>query len=92
MISPAAAVVDYAGPLNGWGQVLILRGAGGCHMVLSGLGKVSVAIGQTLAAGQVIGAMATQSPAELYFEVRMEGRPVDPARLMVGPSRKIAAD
>ena len=23
--SPAAAVVAYAGPLNGWGQVVILR-------------------------------------------------------------------
>lgn len=84
--SPAAALVAYAGPLNGWGQVVILRTGGGCHMVLSGLGKVAVAVGQSVAAGAPIGAMPSdgQSPPELYLEVRMPGGPVDPARLMGG--------
>ena len=49
--APATAVVAYAGPLNGWGNVVILRAGGGCHMVLSGLGKLSVAVGQSVAAG-----------------------------------------
>jgi septal ring factor EnvC (AmiA/AmiB activator) len=84
--SPAAGVVAYAGPLNGWGEVVILRGGGGCHMVLSGLGKVSVAVGQSVAAGAPIGDMPTdgQSQPELYFEVRLQGGPIDPARLMGG--------
>jgi septal ring factor EnvC (AmiA/AmiB activator) len=84
--SPAAAVVAYAGPLNGWGEVVILRAGGGCHMVLSGLGKVSVAVGQSVAAGAPIGDMPTdgQSQPELYLEVRFAGGPVDPARLMGG--------
>jgi septal ring factor EnvC (AmiA/AmiB activator) len=82
--SPAAALVAYAGPLNGWGQVVILRAAGGCHMVLSGLGKVTVAIGQSVAAGAPVGLMPGdgQSPSELYLEVRMAGSPIDPARLL----------
>ena len=84
--SPAAALVAYAGPLNGWGNVVILRAGGGCHMVLSGLGKVTVAAGQLVAAGAPVGAMPNdgQSPPELYLEVRMPGGPVDPARLMGG--------
>jgi len=84
--SPAAAVVAYAGPLNGWGQVVILRAGGGCHMVLSGLGKVTVAAGQSVAAAFPVGAMPAdgQSPPELYLEVRMAGGPIDPARLMAG--------
>jgi septal ring factor EnvC (AmiA/AmiB activator) len=84
--SPAAALVAYAGPLNGWGDVVILRAGGGCHMVLSGLGKVTVAVGQSVAAGAPVGAMPSdgQSPPELYLEVRMPGGPVDPARLMGG--------
>ena len=82
--SPAAALVAYAGPLNGWGDVVILRAGGGCHMVLSGLGKVTVAVGQSVAAGAPVGAMPSdgQSPPELYLEVRMPGGPIDPARLM----------
>jgi len=88
--SPAAAVVDYAGPLNGWGQVVILRASGGCHMVLSGLGKLTVRAGQSVAAGQVVGTMPKdgQSIRELYFEVRLRGVPVDPARLLTGTSPK----
>jgi septal ring factor EnvC (AmiA/AmiB activator) len=84
--SPAAGVVAYAGPLNGWGNVVILRAGGGCHMVLSGLGKVSVAVGQAVAAGFPVGAMPIdgQSPPELYLEVRLAGRPIDPAKLMNG--------
>ncbi|MFI4936294.1 MAG: murein hydrolase activator EnvC family protein [Caulobacterales bacterium] len=82
--SPAAAVVAYAGPLNGWGQVVILHAAGGCHIVLSGLGRVSVTAGQSVAPAYPLGVMPTSghpSP-ELYFEVRMARGPVDPARLL----------
>jgi septal ring factor EnvC (AmiA/AmiB activator) len=84
--SPAAALVAYAGPLNGWGDVVILRAGGGCHMVLSGLGKVTVVAGQSVAAGAPVGAMPMdgQSPPELYLEVRMPRGPIDPARLMGG--------
>jgi septal ring factor EnvC (AmiA/AmiB activator) len=84
--SPTAAVVAYAGPLNGWGQVVILRAGGGCHMVLSGLGKVTVTAGQSVAAAFPVGVMPAdgQSPPELYLEVRMAEGPIDPARLMAG--------
>jgi murein hydrolase activator len=84
--APAAAVVAYAGPLNGWGEVVILRAGGGCHMVLSGLGKVSVAVGQSVAADFPVGAMPIdgQTPPELYLEVRLAGGPIDPAKLMSG--------
>jgi murein hydrolase activator len=84
--APAAAVVAYAGPLNGWGEVVILRAGGGCHMVLSGLGKVSVAVGQSVAADFPVGAMPSdgQTPPELYLEVRLAGGPIDPAKLMSG--------
>jgi len=84
VISPARAVVAYAGPVNGWGEVVILRAGGGCHMVLSGLGRVTVAAGQVVGPAASIGAMPTlgQSPPELYFEVRLARGPVDPAKLV----------
>jgi len=85
--SPAAAVVAYAGPLNGWGEVVILRAGGGCHMVLSGLGKVTVSVGQSVAVATPVGAMPSdgQTPTELYLEVRLPAGAVDPARLMGDP-------
>jgi septal ring factor EnvC (AmiA/AmiB activator) len=82
--SPAAAVVAYAGPLNGWGEVVILRAGGGCHMVLSGLGKVTVNVGQSVAAATPVGVMPSdgQTLSELYLEVRLAAGAVDPAKLM----------
>jgi septal ring factor EnvC (AmiA/AmiB activator) len=85
--SPAAGVVAYAGPLNGWGQVVILRAGGGCHMVLSGLAKVTVSVGQSVAVASPVGVMPSdgQTPRELYLEVRLPAGAVDPAKLMGDP-------
>jgi len=80
--SPVAGTVEYAGALNGWGVVLILRAQGAYHVVLAGLDQVSVGPGQSVAAGAPIGKMGDRvsSDPELYLEVRKEGAPVDPAR------------
>ena len=80
VLAPAAGVVDYVGPVKGFGVVLILRLGGGYHLVLAGLETVSAAPGQSVAAGAPVGRMAksdTPSP-DLYFEVRKNGAPVDP--------------
>jgi septal ring factor EnvC (AmiA/AmiB activator) len=80
--SPGAGLVQYVGPVKGWGVILILRLSGGYHLVLAGLDRSPVAVGQSVAAGQAVGWMpdARQSTSELYLEVRDQGSPVDPAR------------
>lgn len=80
--SPGAGLVQYVGPVKGWGVILILRLAGGYHLVLAGLDRTSVNIGQSVAPGQPVGWMpdSRQSTSELYLEVREQGSPVDPAR------------
>jgi septal ring factor EnvC (AmiA/AmiB activator) len=79
VLSPAAATVDYAGPLKGWGLVLILK-AGDYHLVLAGLGSVTAEAGRTVAAGEPVGKMPGEGRPDLYLEVRKAARPVDPAR------------
>ena len=82
--SPAAGVVQYVGPVKGWGVILILRLTGGYHLVLAGLAQASIGVGQSVAPGQAVGWMpdARQSSSELYLEVRQAGVPVDPGRWM----------
>ncbi|HEY3695223.1 murein hydrolase activator EnvC family protein [Phenylobacterium sp.] len=82
--SPGDALVQYAGPVKGWGVILILRMAGGYHLVLAGLDRTSVDVGQSVAVGTPVGWMPDerQSASELYFEVREQGVPVNPARWM----------
>ena len=86
--SPGAGAVQYVGPVKGWGVILILRLAGGYHLVLAGLDRTSVKVGQSVAAGEAVGWMPeprqtedrSKSSRELYLEVREQGAPVDPGR------------
>jgi septal ring factor EnvC (AmiA/AmiB activator) len=80
--APDAGIVQYVGPVKGWGVILILRLAGGYHLVLAGLDRADVAVGQSVAAGSAVGSMpdGRQTPPELYLEVREHGAPVNPAR------------
>lgn len=87
--APTSGVVEFAGPLYGWGEVLILRLTGDYHLVLAGMENVTVKPGQSVADGQSIGRMANNASggigsglAELYLEVRNGNRPVDPAQFM----------
>lgn len=74
--APAAAVVDYAGPLSGWGNVVILDLGPGWRAVLAGLDTVSVEAGARVADGQALGRSAEDG--EVYFELRRADRPIDP--------------
>lgn len=82
--APAAGLVQYVGPVKGWGVILILRMPGGYHLVLAGLDRSNLQVGQSVAAGATVGWMpdGRQSTSELYFEVRQRGEPVDPQRWM----------
>jgi murein hydrolase activator len=88
VMAPAEGVVDYAGPLKGWGAVVVLRLGGAYHVVLAGLDQVDVQPGHLVKTGEPVGRMgpAGQSTA-LYFEVRKNGAPVDPAPWLKGALR-----
>ena len=93
VVSPAAGRVAYAGPLKGWGFVVILRSPAGYHLVLAGLDRMSAHVGGEVAAGEPVGRIARpaatglgrpSATSELYMEVRHGAEPVDPARFLPG--------
>lgn len=90
VLSPAAARVDYAGPLKNWGPVVILNIGGGHRVVLAGLSTIAVGIGRTVAAGEPLGRMGpggrSGAGPELYLEVRNAQAAVDPSRWMTTAS------
>lgn len=89
--APADATVLYAGPFRSYGQLLILNAGGGYHIVLAGMGRINVSLGQSVLAGEPLGVMGEarvasaaglgdgKTGAELYVEFRKDGKPVDPA-------------
>ncbi len=93
VVSPSAGRIVYAGPLKGWGFVVILRSPGGYHLVLAGLERVSARVGGEVAAGEPVGRIARAPAAEpgkatmapeLYLEIRKASQPIDPAHFFVG--------
>jgi septal ring factor EnvC (AmiA/AmiB activator) len=73
--------VEFAGPMKGWGGVVILRIGGDNHLVLAGLDAISAVQGRPVSAGQALGRMADtrNGEPELYLEARKGGDPVDPS-------------
>ncbi len=88
--APAEGHILYAGPFRSYGQLLILNAGGGYHIVLAGMSRIDVAVGQFVLAGEplaAMGALRIASAAEadvsnaepsLYVEFRKDGKPVDP--------------
>jgi septal ring factor EnvC (AmiA/AmiB activator) len=89
--TPADGIVLYAGPFRSYGQLLILDAGDGYHVVLAGMDRISVSLGQSVLAGEPVGLMGEARLAstvtfgvenagpELYVEFRKDGRPIDPS-------------
>lgn len=88
--SPCDGWVVYAGPFRSYGQLLILNAGGGYHVLLAGMERISVDLGQFVLTGepvavmgggaQVSAAAATRSKQPvLYVEFRKDGTPIDPS-------------
>ena len=80
----------YAGPFRSYGQLLILNAGGGYHVLLAGMERISVDLGQFVLTGEPVAVMGGQAqlsaavaigskkPA-LYVEFRKDGTPIDPS-------------
>lgn len=84
--SPFDARIEYAGPFQSYGQLMILAVGDGYHIVLAGLSSISGVQGQTVLAGETIGELSPvgRPPPELYLEIRKDGEPIDPAPWLRG--------
>jgi murein DD-endopeptidase MepM/ murein hydrolase activator NlpD len=83
-----AGTVVYAGnELAGFGNLVLIRHAGGWVTAYGHMASIGVQRGAAVAKGQAIGAVgqtgSVTSP-QLHFEVRQGSKPVDPAPYLAG--------
>jgi septal ring factor EnvC (AmiA/AmiB activator) len=87
--APADGWVVYAGPFRSYGQLLILNAGNGYHILLAGMDRISVDLGQFVLTGEPVAVMGNgshiaailatgSSQPVLYVEFRKDGIPVDP--------------
>lgn len=90
--TPARAVHDgvvaYAAPFSGFGTLVIVDHGGGAFSLYGHLLEARVDKGATVTRGSVVGTvgLAPAGGSALYFELRIDGRPVDPLQWL-GRSR-----
>ena len=88
--TPCDGWVVYAGPFRSYGQLLILNAGGGYHVLIAGMERISVNIGQFVLTGEPVATMGSTSqvasilataPSQpvLYVEFRKDGTPIDPS-------------
>jgi septal ring factor EnvC (AmiA/AmiB activator) len=89
VISPTDGKVLFSGPYHKYGHVLILKTSVGYDAVLAGLDRVDVRPEDQVLAGEPVGTMPrTGTTARLYFELRQNGRGIDPAPFLTLELRK----
>jgi murein hydrolase activator len=87
--TPCDGWVVYAGPFRSYGQLLILNAGGGYHVLIAGMERISVSIGQFVLTGEPVATMGSTSQIAsvlaanatrpvLYIEFRKDGTPIDP--------------
>src|SRR6202035_1963829 len=92
--APCDGWVVYAGPFRSYGQLLILNAGGGYHVLLAGMERISVDLGQFVLTGEPVAVMgavlgggsqvstavtAGAKQPVLYVEFRKDGTPLDPS-------------
>ena len=87
--APCDGWVVYAGAFRSYGQLLILNAGGGYHVLLAGMERISVDLGQFVLTGEPVAIMGGGSQVSaagatkpkqpvLYVEFRKDGTPIDP--------------
>ena len=59
--APADGWVVYAGPFRSYGQLLIINAGGGYHILMAGMERITVDLGQFVLAGEPVGVMGGMS-------------------------------
>jgi septal ring factor EnvC (AmiA/AmiB activator) len=88
--APCDGQIVYAGPFRSYGQLLIINAGGGYHVLLAGMERISVDLGQFVLTGEPVAVMgdgpqlaasaaSSAKAPSLYIEFRKESVPVDPS-------------
>ena len=89
IVMPVDGKIVFSAPFQNYGKLLIIEAGEGYHLVLAGLGRLSVDVGERIVRGEPVGAMGlsrevtftadSDSPSpQLYLEFRRRGEAVAP--------------
>jgi septal ring factor EnvC (AmiA/AmiB activator) len=77
--SVARGIVSFAAAFSDYGGVVVIDHGSGFHTVYALLDSIFVEPGQPVSTGRRLGNARDSARADIYFEIRYRGRPLDPA-------------
>ena len=95
--SPTDGWIAFSGPYRTYGQLLIINAGGGYYVVLAGMERINVNVGQFVLVGEPVAVMGDGSAKTaaaiaigsaqpvLYVECRKDGAAIDPGPWWVKP-------
>ena len=80
IVAPVAGKIVFSNYFKGYKNIFIIDPGFGFHVILSGLDEIYYKIGKYINVGEKIGIIKTNqsNPAELYVEVRLNGKTINP--------------
>lgn len=83
IVAPIEGIVQFADTFQNYGRLVILKHSGNYHSLISGFDRFDVNVGDHVKAGEPLGILPLKSsrgsnPA-LYYELRLNGKPINPA-------------
>jgi murein DD-endopeptidase MepM/ murein hydrolase activator NlpD len=93
-LAGTVAKVGYQPRYAGYGNLVLIRHSDGLATLYAHLSSFRVRVGQSVARGDLIGRAGCTGSCtgqHLHFEVRVRGRPVNPARYLVVSRRHVRA-
>lgn len=80
-VAPAAGRIAFAGPYNGYAHIVIIAHDNGWSSLITGLGRIDVAVGETVVQGAPLGVAEPGHP-RVMVELRKDGSPVNPMEFL----------
>ncbi|MCD8497152.1 MAG: peptidoglycan DD-metalloendopeptidase family protein [Alphaproteobacteria bacterium] len=83
VVAPMAGQVRFAGAFKKYGNIVIIEHQGGYHSLIAGLEKIDTVVERNVSAGEPIGTLkntGNDGKPSLYYELRLDGKPVNPAQ------------
>ncbi|MCP2041932.1 murein DD-endopeptidase MepM/ murein hydrolase activator NlpD [Neisseria sp. HSC-16F19] len=88
IVAAAAGEVIWKGKKGGYGETIMIRHADGKETLYAHMqGYADVKVGSRVSSGQLIGyvgSTGTSTGPHLHYEVRVNGKPVDPSSVKIG--------
>ena len=76
--SPINGMVVYANQFRSYGNLVIIENDQGYYSILSGMKKIMISSGNEVFIGEPIAKISAESNSQLYFELRLNGKIINP--------------